>query len=321
MRSLVLFIMITMSLPVHCYSIVFVHLGKTVPLYISDAIKQARLFNSAASIYLIAQNDVLNAISLSSDTYTKVPIETLIMTPEHVAFVDRSKLDKDFRDGFWNYASERFLYIYDFMYQYDLYDLFHLEYDTMLYVDIQEIVDVFKNYYSIGAIFDNDNRCIPCFLYIANKDCMQKLAEAFAYYSYYGKNDMEIVALFKNMNDKKVIDFLPVVPQEYLQSYELKSLAGHTTGQADRYANNIELFNSIFDGAALGQYLGGCDPRNGNYSPGFINESSLFNSSNFIYEWENDLQGRRVPYIVIKNKKYRINNLHIHSKNLNQFAS
>jgi len=77
----------------------------------------------------------------------------------------------------------------------------------------------------------------------------------------------------------------------------------------------------LFDGAAIGQYLGGVDPRNQKSKPGFINESCVFNPSRFLFEWIKDDKGREIPYAIFKDCKYRINNLHIHSKNLAKFKS
>jgi hypothetical protein len=73
-----------------------------------------------------------------------------------------------------------------------------------------------------------------------------------------------------------------------------------------------ETFNSIFDGAAIGQYLGGIhsDPN----LKGFINEKTVFNVAKYNYIWEND-----EPFMVYLDNKIKINNLHIHSKNLKQF--
>ena len=95
-----------------------------------------------------------------------------------------------------------------------------------------------------------------------------------------------------------------------------RSPMGHQVKNIQKYYNNIEAFQSIFDAAALGQYLGGIDPNNGPSSPGFINESCVFNPSLLSYEWINDDRGRKIPYIIFSGEKYRINNLHIHCKNL-----
>ena len=53
----------------------------------------------------------------------------------------------------------------------------------------------------------------------------------------------------------------------------------------DMYSTNYNKFNGIFDSAAIGQYLGGVDPKNisGN-TKGFINKTCVvkYNNYNFI---------------------------------------
>ena len=52
------------------------------------------------------------------------------------------------------------------------------------------------------------------------------------------------------------------------------------------YNENFQEFNSIFDAAAIGQYLGGVDPRN---SPGdtrgFVNETCVVNYDKYEFTW------------------------------------
>ena len=81
------------------------------------------------------------------------------------------------------------------------------------------------------------------------------------------------------------------------------------------YDNLFDEFGGIFDACSIGQYLGGVDPRNipGN-TDGFINETSVNNPSDFIYVWENgelfaEWSGRTI----------KVNNIHVHSKNLKRF--
>jgi disulfide oxidoreductase YuzD len=54
---------------------------------------------------------------------------------------------------------------------------------------------------------------------------------------------------------------------------------------------------------------------------GFINESCVFDPSKWTFEWLLDAQGRKVPYASYHGHKWKINNLHIHSKNLAGFRS
>jgi hypothetical protein len=97
-------------------------------------------------------------------------------------------------------------------------------------------------------------------------------------------------------------------------------------GRRDRlhpkeYTSHVDEFQSLFDACAYGQYLGGIDPRNGPDGPGYLNPVCVFNCSFMDFEWGVDDEGRKVPYVIYGAKKYRINNLHIHSKDLKQFAS
>jgi hypothetical protein len=108
---------------------------------------------------------------------------------------------------------------------------------------------------------------------------------------------------------------------EYTKNYELISPTGLRGTSPEHFCNHFEKFHSIFDAAAIGQYLGGTDPWHGHSNPGFINESCVFNPTNFKFLWKKDEQGRKIPIIEYQNQQWKINNLHIHSKNLSQFKS
>jgi hypothetical protein len=296
-----------------------VHLGKELPNFLPDCVKQITLFNKNCDIYLLANESALEYSNFDELKYVKtIPVETIEKSAEHIEFLRNCRLDKSFRDGFWLFTSERFLYIYDFMLENNLEDVFHIENDVMLYVNLDDLMPIFKvNYKSMAAIFDNDERCIPSFVYFSNKDAVKKLVQ---YFSVSDNTDMYTFGYCKK-NSENVIQNLPIIMTNYLNYYPLKSSSGLTTKKPEDFFNNFNLFNSIFDAACIGQYLGGIDPRNADKGPGFINESCLFNPSNFTFEWKLDDKGRRVPYAVFKGSSYRINNIHVHSKNLKNFLS
>ena len=85
------------------------------------------------------------------------------------------------------------------------------------------------------------------------------------------------------------------------------------------YNENFKEFNSIFDGAAIGQYLGGVDPRNipGN-TCGFINETCEIKYDKYTFKWVKK-GDNYLPYIEINSNLIPINNLHIHCKKLENF--
>jgi hypothetical protein len=306
------------------YSIVFIHIGHSIPEYASVALSQAGLFNPNCPIILVANQKALDNFhpALSGMHYLPVACETLVKTQEHHEFVHKTTLDATYREGFWKYASERFLVLYDLMQHYQLENVFHMEYDNLLYANLEELLPLFKNCYpGIAATFDNDERCIPGFIFFRHPSAIQKLAKYLAEHGEKGLNDMQIIARFKNETNNNVIGHLPIIMEKYVKKVPLISPSGHTVKNPYLFCNNSEPFNSIFDAAALGQFLGGIDPRNGPSVPGFINESCVFNASYLKYAWEFDPRGRKIPYAIWDKKKYRINNLHIHSKRLKDFAS
>jgi hypothetical protein len=173
----------------------------------------------------------------------------------------------------------------------------------------------------IGATFDNDSRCIPGFLYI---DSLKPLSEWIAFIASkasIGENDMALFGKFRSLYYKKYIDHLPIAPLAYGAQYPLETYQGVGVKQATDYSNHFEQFQSIFDAAAFGQYLGGQDPIHQNSGPGFINESCVFNPARFSIQWEKDAQGRWIPMAAFQETTFPINNLHIHSKRLGAFSS
>lgn len=305
------------------YSIVYVHLGPVLPPYLFDALGQARLFNKEVPICLIANEQ---AISIQAKAFSEINqinlvlCEVLQRSTAHDLFSRQTTLNNQFRDGFWRKACERFFYLHEYMVQYRVNKVCHLESDNLLYVDIAEIFPILESYKGIGAVFDHDERCIPSFMYIASIEAMTDLVQFIAHHASRGMTDMQIIAYYKKERGEYV-EHLPIITKEYVTQYSLRSSRGDEPRDMAAYYHNSDRFRSIFDGAALGQYLGGIDPRNGVSLPGFVNETCVFNPSHLEVRWQKDSKGRNIPYAVFKDGSYRINNLHIHSKQLHKFIS
>ena len=305
-------------------SIVFVHIGKSMPPYLETAVKQARLFNSCP-IKVVANEEAIQQSQVLLEPYhvTFVACEEMPKTAEHISFLQHSKLDRTFRNGFWSHATERFFYLQDLMEYYQLTDVVHLENDNMVYVDILSIVPIFKDLgIHVGLTMDNDERCIPGFVYIADAPSMSHVATSICGQLLRGVSDMYSLGSYYQKFHEPYVGALPIVMSSYVVRNEL------VTNDRRRVAKNKFMFcqyetafGSIFDAAALGQYLGGIDPRNGLSKPGFINESCVFNPSLLTFSWKIDERGRKVPYASYDHTELPINNLHIHSKNLEAFLS
>jgi hypothetical protein len=175
----------------------------------------------------------------------------------------------------------------------------------------------------MAATFDAPERCVPGFVYISQLAALStfteyaaKIAQSQSRY-----NDMSLLAGFYLEYGPQMIDNLPLITPGY--PLPLQNRLGCRPKNPEFYRRHFIDFNSIFDAAAIGQFLGGVDPANSpNQSTiGFINETTIFDPSLYEYRWSKDGQGRRVPVIVERTGVYKINNLHIHSKQLDFFRS
>ncbi len=304
-------------------AIVFIHLGSKLPHYLPTAIAQARLFNPDCPIYLVANQVAVLFFRNSIDQYEVqcVFAESLTQTEVHQFFKRRTRLDRSSLGGLWLYSTERFFYLAELMKQYNLVDVIHLESDVMLYTDIEALLPTLHENYQgkIGATFDNDGRCIAGIFYVSDSYPIDQLTQFISNNVWKPSNDMYFLAEFGQLDGGRWIERLPIVMPSYAKNHPLISAYNHRAEHPEVYFNHFEAFSSIFDAAAIGQYLGGIDPIHQYVGSGFINESCVFNPSLFQYEWILDAQNRRVPVAIYENETYKINNLHIHCKDLKSF--
>jgi hypothetical protein len=322
MRNLGIFILLLIH-RLDAHSIVFIHIGSKLPSHVSVSIEQARLFNEECPIFLIANRKAVKDKNfLKKYKVTFVSCESLQPSSAHARFQNNPKQDWGFK-GLWVYSSERFFFLEELIRKYQLTDVFHLESDVMLYVDLNELLPIFAKRYSgmIGAIFENDHRCVPSFLYVSNLIPIEKLIDFYPKTVHMLQSDMETLADFKERYHKIFIDHLPIIFSEYAEDYPLQ-VNSIPSKEPGCYSNYIDEFGVIFDGAAWGIYLAGWDSRWHSAIEGTITPYCVFNASFLHLDWNVDNKGRRVPLITYKNKRLPVANLHITNKSkINYFKS
>jgi hypothetical protein len=183
----------------------------------------------------------------------------------------------------------RFLYINIFLEMFKINNVLHLENDVMLY----KIPDI--NSEKIGLVKDSDKRVIPSLVYIPKWEDSKLLAK-YINDDKQCKNDMELLADFGNENPDKVFYF------------------------------NIDPASKkeLYDGAAIGQLLGGVDPRNfAGCSKGFVNETcEIKYKIESIYTKKFEFTNlKKALKVYMYNTNQLIHNLHIHCKELYNFSS
>ena len=324
-------------------NLVLIHVGKALPDYIYDCIYQCLLINHySCKIYIIMDDSVINdfkkkLLEFDFNLYTKdnfyynnilqvIPLSILENVVdenfEEYKSVITNKYQNlsQFRDGFWISTTSRFYYISKLMQLFQLSNVFHIENDIMIYESFNNLYKYIQQEYNlkeineICMIKDSPDRVIPSLLFFPNIYSISKL-------TYFMTNT------FKNS-------------ENFVNDMNLLGTFSDQINLPIDIVHNSKT-NVIFDGAALGQYLGGIDFKNipnsneyDNPTRGFINETSIVkpNKFNFINR-KVIFDHINIPITIplctnpeinnIRNKIIlsRIANLHIHSKQLNEFSS
>jgi len=261
--------------------------------YIEDNIKQLKSHNNN-DIVIITDNKFDNFFK--GLNVTIINIEKLI--PEYLNII--SNINNTFRNGFWKLTSYRFLAIYEYMKKYNINNIVHVENDVLIYTNIDSVK--FHSTNKLLLTMDSKNRCIPGIMYIPNYIILKRCIDSFNP----NLNDMQNFSLcfYKYTN---YIDSLPIF------------IENNDNDISKMITANYKYYNAIFDAAAIGQYLGGIDPRNKEGdTTGFINETCIFNYSKYNFTWKN-INNKKIPFLIIENQEIPIINLHIHSKDLKKF--
>ncbi len=220
-------------------------------------------------------------------------------------FNKKSLLYTSFRNGFLHLCSQRMFYLHSYMKSFNTTNVLHIENDVMLYWNI-----IIPNPDKIWLVMDSSNRCIPGIMFIPDYSKLDKLILKYNY----KENDMVNLSSFF-YNNREICETFPIIQKNSFYNNE-----DMFTINFDRFNDNMKV---IYDGAAIGQYLGGVDPRNiSGDTRGFINETCVVNYSKYTFQWKfnNELLLFQ-PIILINNNEVLISNLHIHSKQVHRFMS
>jgi hypothetical protein len=288
-----------------------------LPHYAIDTIYQARLFYKGI-IYFIVSDIQSPYVAELKDKY-----DVTIIDYKDVVDVAFNKCVEQYfnkfviipglkgREKLFIYAFERFFLLYHLMDQYQLSNVFFLELDNLIYDDPV----VWENSFVLNEMsymYDNRDRGASGICFIKNKEILSMFMEHCKRYIATNTgflSEMTVLYEFWEANNNR-IQILPThwnadnVPHETHMNY-------------DKYQN------TIFDAAALGIYLTGTDPfhNNGVIVKGQKWQWSAIDYTKYMYIWQQDDKNRNIPYVLCGNTWIKINNLHIHSKNLKPYLS
>ena len=214
-----------------------------------------------------------------------------------------------FRNGFWLKTLERFFVLEQFMKKYNVDSLMHAELDQLLF-GIDELEKVLKAQNRDGLYIPMHklDEAIASLIYIQNSKTLSSLLN-FAHSSSF-PNEMKLIAEWGNKHPDQIFG-LPTLAAELIPYSELKSIKILT-------ANTVK---GIVDGAQLGQWVAGIDPRNVPISKRPTNmfvestnplmlDGAQMNNLRFSL----DDEGKKLQVRYLEEPPQRLYNLHLHSK-------
>lgn len=322
------------------YSLAFIHIGQKIPSYIFTCLQQARFTNPDCEIYFLIEEKAFKHLVESQDSFIKSQNITLVnlreidKSAEHELFSRFSRFNLTFRNGFWNHASERFFFLYDFILSHNLRNVFQIETDVMLYQNLEFVLPIMISLnMKLAAPFEWENRCIPSIVYIKTPlDLKEYITYAVELYRTSPNdlnpdiflNDMCSLGSFREKYGEEKISVLPTIMPDYHEVSSSISVSFHRREATLKFlSSNSAYFDAyLFDAATLGIYANGYDRRNDPSSKqGTIHHLSYFDPSQFKLRWEKTENKGLVPILEFENKKYKVVNLHFHSKLPHGFAS
>ena len=287
----------------------------TLPAYIVECIHQVRIYFDG-DIYLMI--DDLSSIHLEKLKQYDVKIENAdTLQSNEFNDVANSVYHKFYicenmqgREKLFILSLQRFYLLNNLMNKYDLADGLFIELDNLIYDDPRNWLSEFsKN--ELCFMYHNHTACSSGIMYIKNKESLKGFLEYILYYIQ-NSNDFlsEMAALYEYYKlcqyKENEMQILPT----YWESDDIPSLT---------YLNYEKYKETIFDTASIGIYLLGMDPyhTNGEIVLGQTRKEWYFlDFTDHKFEWKVDDLGRRKPYVWNGSKWILINNLHVHSKQL-----
>lgn len=314
-------------------NIVLSYIGP-LPPYTIECIQQIRLF-SKSQIYLIL-DDLSSPYLKQLEIYDIILIDyNTVKSQEFLNLFETYKeqfsicTDLGERRFLFMRSVERFFLLFNLMQQRSLTDVFFMEIDNTIYDDPMNWLEEFSKK-EVCFMYDNEER-FSCGLFYTKTAAsliplltgvFQNIHKYSAWYS-----DMAILyELYETKYSKDVL-LLPTHTGFVTEDKKFFKKGNQPTDSLNTltYMNYGLFGDTVFDAAGMGVYLFGCDPF---HSGGVVVHNfsektwSHINFSKYEYKWEKDSIGRKIPYVNFGDGKWiRVNNLHIHSKDLKSALS
>lgn len=287
--------------------IVYVHLGTTRNNYLASAIDR-----SLSLFPKVKHTLILDSLELTNTISSKVSLiknESRVLESEMI----QRDVNLEFRMGYWNLTLERIFAVLNYQIKNNLRHVLHVESDVILmktfpFQNIQECNYV--HWCEYGEGYD-----VASLLHIPNSQNAVLLKEKLLLILKQNPKFTDMQLLFMARNTGVNIRLFPSTATDYCESNSKPNI---------NYCKCFPI-DSIFDGLTYGMYLSGQDPRN-NYGRYSVGDNSPYDSrathlNPRKYSWTLDVNSNLHAKSFCCGKVVVLQNLHIHSKNLQLFGN
>ena len=286
-------------------NIVLIHIGSDIPDYMLDCILQIRKFYQGVVMAVVPKSSHSKIEALNCGVAV-IDVQTYMDKPIYKEFIKVC-----FLDGFWNVTLGRLFVLQAVMEDMGLENVVHIENDVLLYNNPETFQPLFNKILLSGILICpvGPRYASAAVLYAPNHVCLKNVISLFGSYFIVGRKfieqkingsdvtEMTMLAHFQTINGCR-IKYFPILPS----------------------SDAVQYNNSIWDGASLGQFVGGTNAD----GPGWYGAHHHFGAiqpvRKYTVEWK-VVDGKKVPYLNDRGRLWRVNNLHIHCKDLKKYSS
>jgi hypothetical protein len=287
-------------------NLVFIQLGSTPEEYVWRNILRCKSIAKNMKIYMVSDSQqTLNkaeAIGISAWRYSS--------STEVSNLLDGMTVDLEFRGGFWRYSLERLFALNAFQESHHEAPLLHIENDIFLFENFpwEKIIECDK----LMWLPFNMDRDVASIIYSPSKSTGRWLHTQMIR-NLMNNQDLSDMSLLRKISSEfeEFVNYFPIANDS-----ESKLL---DSGLPEVYRIRISLlsdfFNGIFDGASLGMWLTGQDPRN--HFGRLVRYRDITESALRTAELHRTLT---FDNSILQVNGFQLYNLHVHSKNLKLFG-
>jgi hypothetical protein len=273
------------------------HKTGNFPAHLNVCLKQIQKTQNNYDIFLLTDQTLTNTKNVNI-----VPLKDL--QNQELESVDFYKSDND---PLWRTSFERFFYINQFILQNNIDNIIHFDNDVLLYQDLENIIhDLAKHVTNLGITQHKTDEFVCGFTFIKNKNSLQQICNELLDLAKHGTTKLETI-LGSMPHEMRLLGHI------YKTTDLITSLPGLPFNEDTNEVNSLDY---VFDPSTYGQYFGANNTVHSSNTQRLIDKYIV--DGTIVPTFDRELMK---PFIIYKDKKIPIINLHIHSKKLTDFTN